>query len=148
MKNRVLQLAAALALAGLAATANAATTTGNFTVNITLNSACALSTVADVNFSYTSFQAGPATATGGGFNIQCTNMLPYTMAISGAAVTDDAVNLAYTLTLSAPGGTGNGGVQTYTVNGTMAGGQGGNCAAATCTNGAATNKTKTLTITY
>ena len=62
----------------------------------------------NVVFNYTSFQTAAATSTGGGFNVRCTNSLPYTLALNNSGVTDDAVNLAYTLSLSAASGTGNG----------------------------------------
>jgi hypothetical protein len=46
--------------------------------------------------------------------------------------------------------TGSGAAQTYYVHGTIAANQGGNCAVAggACTNAAATNRNKTITITY
>lgn len=151
---------AALALAGIASIAtlpsHAATAAGTFDVVINLTSKCEINStnastgavITNVSFTYTSFQTAAATSTGGGFNVRCTNSLPYTMALSNTGVTDDAVGLAYTLALSAAGGTGNGTDQAYTVNGTMAAGQAGTCAGATCNNSTATNKTKTLTITY
>lgn len=144
-----LALIAMLGLVGLSSgTATAGTATGNFNVNITLTSVCQLTGPADLNFSYTSFQAGASTGTGGAFSVQCTNSLPYTIALDQTNVTDDAVNLAYSLGLSAAGGTGNGAAQSFSVTGTMAGAQAGTCATASCTNAAATNKTRTLTITY
>jgi hypothetical protein len=155
MKKLILVIA--LGLAGIATLpAHAATAAGTFDVVINLTSKCEInstnaSTGAVINnvvFNYTSFQTTAATSTGGGFNVRCTNSLPYTLALSNTGVTDDAVNLAYTLALSATSGTGNGSDQAFTVNGTMAAGQAGTCANATCTNTAATNKTKTLTITY
>lgn len=131
-----------------ASIATAGTATGNFNVNITLNSVCQLTGPADIDFTYTSFQGGASTGTGGAFSVKCTNSLPYTIALDSTSVTDDAVNLAYTLGLSAAGGTGNGAAQNYSVTGNMAGAQAGTCGTASCTNAAATNKTRTLTITY
>lgn len=131
-----------------ASVANAGTATGNFNVNITLTSVCQLTGPADLAFTYTSFQAGAATGTGGAFSVQCTNSLPYTIALDQTAVTDNVVNLAYTLGLSAASGTGNGAAQAFSVTGSMAGTQAGTCATGTCTNAAATNKQRTLTITY
>ena len=128
--------------------ANAATATGTFNVNITLTSVCQLTAPANVDFAYTSFQVGAATGTGGAFSVQCTNSLPYTMALDQTSVTDNAVNLAYTLGLSAAVGTGTGSAQAFTVTGNMAAAQAGTCATASCTNTAASNKTRTLTITY
>ena len=151
-----LALVAAFSVMGLATLPSyAATASGTFNVGITLTSKCEINNtndstgavVNDLNFTYTSFQTSAATASSG-FNVRCTNNLPYTLALSDSGVTDDAVNLAYTLSLSAASGTGNGTNQAFTVNGQMVAGQSGNCATATCSNSAATNKTKTLTITY
>ena len=152
--------ATAIAAALAAGNAEAGNTSGTFNVNVTLTSACTLSAVTNVAFAYTSLQAAAANATGGGFSVSCTNTLPYTFGLqagSGAAtppgastisVTDNAVNLGYSLGLSAAGGTGNGVAQNFSVTGTMAGSQAGTCAAASCTNGAATNKTHTLIVNY
>ena len=158
MKRLIAASAVAVALAS--PSVHAGSTSGQFDVNITLTSACTMSAVTAVDFAYTSLQAGAATATGGGFSVTCTNSLPYTFGLqsgNGAAtppgaatisVTDSAVNLGYTLGLSAAGGAGNGAAQSYGVTGTMAGGQAGTCAAASCTNAAATNKTHTLIVNY
>lgn len=156
-----LLLVAAMGLTGiLSSTAQAASTSGTFNVNITLTSSCTLAAITAVDFAYTSFQGGAATATGGGFNVSCTTNLPYTFGLQagngaptppGAAtinVTDNAVNLAYTLALSAAGGTGSGAAQAFSVTGTMAGAQSGTCATATCTNAAATNRVHTLIVNY
>src|SRR2546423_1363937 len=98
--------------------AQAASTSGTFNVNVTLNSTCTLSAITALDFIYTSIQGGAATATGGGFTVKCTNTLPYTFGLqagSGAAVppgaatvtvTDNAVNLQYVVGTSAPSGTG------------------------------------------
>ena len=154
-------IAASLVAAALASgNAQAGSTSGQFNVNVTLTSACTVSAVTNVAFAYTSLQAAIANGTGGGFSVSCTNSLPYTFGLqsgSGAAtppgaatiaVTDNAVNLNYSLGLSAAGGTGSGAAQSYSVTGTMAGSQAGTCAAASCTNGAATNKTHTLILNY
>jgi spore coat protein U-like protein len=140
--------------------AQAASTSGTFNVNVTLNSTCTLSAITALDFTYTSFQGSAATATGGGFTATCTNTLPYTFGLQagsgaptppGAAtitVTDNAVSLQYVLGTSAAGGTGNGAGQSYNVTGTMASAQSGTCAAASCTNAAATNKTQTLILNF
>ena len=154
-------IAASLVAAALgASTAQAGSTSGQFNVNVTLTSACTLSAVTDLAFAYTSLQVGAATATGGGFSVSCTNSLPYTFGLqsgTGAAtppgaatlsVTDNAVNLGYSLGLSAAGSTGTGASQSFSVTGSMAGSQAGTCAAASCTNGAATNKRHTLILNY
>ena len=140
--------------------AQAASTSGTFNVNVTLNSTCSLSAINAVAFTYTSFQGSAANSTGGGFSVSCTNSLPYTFGLQagngtasppGAAtitVTDDAVSLQYTLGTSAAGGTGNGAAQAYSVTGTMAAGQSGTCASASCTNASASNKTQTLILNF
>jgi spore coat protein U-like protein len=140
--------------------AQAASTSGTFNVNVTLNSTCSLGAITALDFTYASFQGGAATATGGGFSVTCTNTLPYTFGLqagNGAAtppgsatvtVTDNAVNLQYVVGTSAAGGTGNGSAQSYNVTGTMASGQSGTCATASCTNAAATNKTQTLILNF
>jgi len=158
MKRIIAATAVAAALA--AGNAQAGSTSGQFNVNVTLTSACTVSAVTDLAFAYTSLQAGAASATGGGFSVACTNSLPYTFGLqsgAGAAtppgaatisVTDNAVNLGYSLGLSAAGGTGSGASQAYSVTGSMAGSQAGTCAAASCTNAGATNKTHTLILNY
>jgi len=152
--------ATAIAAALAAGNAQAGSTSGTFNVNVTLTSACTLSAVNNLAFTYTSLQGGVSNATGGGFSVSCTTSLPYTFGLqagSGAAtppgaatilVTDNAVNLDYSLALSAAGGTGNGVAQNYSVTGSMAASQAGTCAAASCTNAAATNKTHTLIVNY
>jgi spore coat protein U-like protein len=144
-----LLLVAALGFSSLlGGVANAGTTTGTFNVNITLTTACTLSTINDINFAYTSFQAGAQAGTGGGFNVTCTNGVPYTFALDNSSVTDNAVSLAYTLTLPTPTA-GTGASQAYTITGSMAASQGGTCASlGSCTNAAATNKQRTLTVTF
>lgn len=145
-------LAAALGLASVLATVStqsmAAAATGTFNVNITLTSACKVNSISDLALSYTSFQTSAASSTGGAVSLSCTNGLPYTLALDQTSVTDDAVNLPYTLSLSAGTGTGNGGAQSFTVSGSIAANLAGDCTGSSCTNTAATNKQRTLTITY
>ncbi|WP_411877496.1 spore coat protein U domain-containing protein [Polaromonas sp. YR568] len=145
-----------MALAGLLASpAQAANDSASVSVTINLTSKCVFGTIAPVVFAYTSFQATLANATGGTFNMKCTNTMPYKIGFTNAATpatteatTDNAVNLAYTLGLSATTGTGSGVDQPYTVTGTMALGQGGTCLTASCTNTAATNKVRTVYVVY
>jgi hypothetical protein len=154
MKKIILITALAFA-AILSAPAQAANDSASATVSINLTSKCVFGAVAPVVFSYTSFQTTAATATGGTFNMKCTNTMPYKVGFTNAVtpavtdvVTDDAVNLAYTLGLSATTGTGSGVDQAYTVTGTMALGQGGTCLTASCANTAATNKNRTIYVVY
>ena len=130
------------------ATSFTAMDTGAFNVVFVTNAVCTMSSIPNLLFSYTSFQGAPALASAN-FTVTCSNWVPYTMALDNAGpITDNAVNLTYSLSLSAPGGTGTGLAQNYSVNGTMAAGQGGSCPGAMCNNTTATNKTRTLTVTY
>ena len=156
MKKMILVGVLALASALLGFQTRAQTATGTFDVVINLTSKCEINSTAtatgavvtNLTFNYTSFQIAAATGAGGGFNVRCTNTLPYTMALDNSGATDNAVQLAYTLGLSAVGATGTGVNQPHSVTGSMAGGQAGNCVGGVCNNSVATNKTKTLTITY
>lgn len=150
--------AAALLATGISGVSHAANTSATFNVDITLTSTCTVSAITNVAFAYTSFGA-LANSTGGGFTVTCTNTLPYTFGLqtgTGAPtppgnasinVTDDAVNLAYTLNAPA-GATGDATAQGHTISGTMAAGQSGDCAGATCSNAAATNRTHTLIVNW
>lgn len=137
-------LAAAGLLASHLGTAAAATATATFNVTATLTSVCTVSTPSAVAFTYTSFQAGPATATGGAFSVTCTGNLPYSLAVSAASGT--VIGLAYTLTVPTGTQTGSGLAQNYTIGGSMTAGQAGTCAtsATPCTG----SNTHTLTVTY
>ena len=140
------RLALAVALASMFAAipaAQAGTATGNFNVTVNLTSMCEITAgPTDVAFTYTSFQAAAATATGGAFTVRCTNTLPYTMSLDAAAGTVSGLN--YTLNLSAAAGTGNGAGQSYSVNGSMVSGQAGTCALGSC----AGTDARVLTVTY
>eukprot|EP01092_Planopodium_desertum_P013623 TRINITY_DN66563_c0_g1_i1.p2 TRINITY_DN66563_c0_g1~~TRINITY_DN66563_c0_g1_i1.p2 ORF type:complete len:147 (+),score=44.48 TRINITY_DN66563_c0_g1_i1:27-467(+) len=143
-----LALIAALGLSSLAMSSHAATATGNFDVTINLTSACLISSAPTAAFTYTSFQ-GTAATFASSFNVKCTNTLPITsVTLDSTAVTDNATNLAYTLALGAAPAAGTGVDQSINITGSMAANQAGTCATATCTNAAATNKQRTLTITY
>jgi len=133
----------------------AGTASGTFNVGLTLTSKCEINStnaatgavITDLAMTYTSFQTTAATGTTT-FNVRCTNSLPFTLALDSTTVTDNALNLAYTLSLSGASGTGSGVDQAFTVTGNIASGQAGTCATASCTNGTATNKQRTLTVTY
>jgi spore coat protein U-like protein len=160
MKKHVLALALGSAALASSLGTQAATTTGNFDVNINLTASCRYTKTADVQFDYTSMQtAAQSQTTAGGFTVQCTNNLPHTISLSSASVvntedvTDAAVNLQYTLNLSSPTTsiTANGTAQPYSVTGTMPANQPGNCATFTaggCNNSSSANKQRTITITY
>ena len=160
MKRVILWAVVSAAAVLVVPQAHAQTASGTFNVNITLTSVCTLSAIGDVNFTYTSLQAGVSNATGGAYTVSCTNSLPYTFGLqagTGAltppfsptiSVSDNFVNLSYQLGTSAAGATGNGAAQAYSITGTMAAGQGGTCGAASCNNGSATNRTHTLVVQY
>lgn len=119
-----------------------------FNVTTRLLDACSLRTPpTNMTINYTSFDTTAGTGTDN-FAVRCTNSTPYTLALDQTSVTDNALNLVYTLALSANSGTGSGVDQSYTITGTMAAGQVGTCASANCNNNAATNKNRTLTVSY
>lgn len=125
------------------------TSTGSFLNNTTFGvtlvttNSCQISVPpGNVSFTYTSFQAGPATANTS-YGVRCTTALPYTMALDAASGT--LLGLTYNLSLApASSGTGTGATQTYSVNGSIAGGQAGTCGSAVC-NG---SQTRTLTLSW
>lgn len=139
------RLAAVVGLAALhAGNASAVTAAQTFNVTATLTSGCTVSTPSAVAFTYTSFQASAATATGGAFSVTCTSSLPYSLSVSAASGT--VVGLSYTLSVPTGTLTGSGVAQSYTVGGSMIAGQAGVCAtsATPCTG----SNTHTLTVTY
>lgn len=149
-------LAAFMTYAGLVGmNTHAATATGNFDVNIALTSKCEINgtnaatdaVITGLDLTYTSFQTTDATGTTN-LNVRCTNGLTYNLGLDNTTVTDDALDLQYTLALSSTSGAGNGTDQSFTVTGTIAKDQAGTCASASCDNTAATNKQRTLTVTY
>jgi len=144
--NKRLALAVAFAsiFAAIPAAQAAGTATAGFNVTVNLTSKCEIvSGPTDVAFTYTSFQAGAATSTGGAYTVRCTNTLPYTMSLDAGGGTVSGLN--YTLALSAASATGSGGNQNYTVNGSMVSGQGGTCALGSCSG---TDPSRVLTVTY
>lgn len=147
-------LATVVGLTGLvgASSALAGSDSKSFNVNVTLTSACKLSTVTDVDFgTYTSLQTTTQSATGGAFTVTCTNSLPYSLKftnISGGATasgTVPTVLLAYTLGLSSAGGSGDGTAQAVNITGSMAANQAGTCSSASCSG---TDATQVLYVTY
>src|SRR3954469_15835801 len=156
------KLMASLLVAGAfgVSLSDAANTSGQFNVNMTLASTCSLSAVTAIDFAYTSLQGAVANGTNGNFTVTCTNGLPYTFGLqagTGAAtppgaatitVTDNAVNLQYVLGTSAAGATGSGAAQSYNITGPSAGSQSGPCGSAACPNAAATNKAQTLILNF
>lgn len=139
----ILSLLAATFAAIAALPVNAGTATAPFNVTASLTSKCEITTaVADVAFTYTSFQTTAQPATGGGFSIRCTSGLTPTFSVNGSPGT--VIGLNYTLTVPA-GIPGTGAAQTFTIGGSMAANQSGICATTAACNGTAAH---TLTVTY
>lgn len=154
-------LATALVLG--ASGAMAASTAGQFNVNVTLTPKCEIfdtggaiqaGTITDLALTYTSFQPDPAKASTN-FKVRCTKSLAYGLSIDGTSMTESSSGLQVTLALSNDAnhsstpnaslttlsGNGNTG-QTYYVHGTIAANQDGTVIAT-----GASNK-RILTITY
>lgn len=143
------------------APALAATSAGQFNVNMTLTPKCEIfngsgstGTIGNLALSYTSFQTSASTGTTN-FAVRCTNTHGYSLALDSASITDGTTGLAYTLNLSTSsthsastnasltGLSGNGNTgQTYYVHGNIVAGQDGTVTAGTA------NNQRTLTITY
>lgn len=133
-----------------------------FNVAITLNSGCTLSSITDVQFTYTAFAAATnATGGSGAFSVTCTSGFGYGLGLqSGTAVPtttgaasigpilDNVVNLNYTLSLATTSSSGTGSAQSFNIGGQILANQAGTCGSATCTNGTATNRTHTLIVSY
>ena len=156
-------LASAVLLAATIPTVNAATTSNNFQVSVSLSSQCKATNNATttVDFgTYTAFQAGAATGTPVNLTFDCTR------GFSPSSVAFDAVNgttagvgvlqgLQYTLTAAAPTSAagsaasttsiGTADVKTYNITGTMPALQAGACTTASC---GPTAHTRTLIVTF
>lgn len=115
-----------------------------FNVNITTANRCIfISTPADLNFSYTSFQTTVSSVSATAFQIRCTRNASYSVALDAA--TGTLLGLTYNLSLAAPTSrTGNSLSQNFSVSGSMPLGQVGTCNTASCT----ASEQRTLTITY
>ena len=95
----------------------------------------------NINLAYTSFSAAIVNATTT-FKTQCSNGMPYTMALAPASGTLAGVN--YTLALSNPNPNGTGAPQTFTITASAPAGQSGTCAGASCLQ----SQVHTLTVSY
>jgi hypothetical protein len=164
---RVLRRAALVVVAGFLAAipgAQAATTSNNFNVTVTLTSQCAAtnSGTTTVAFgTYTAFQVAALPSSSVNLTFQCTRgfspvSVAFDVSATGTAAGVGVIQgLQYTLTAAAPtsaAGTpastvtiGTGDVKTYAVSGTMPGGQAGNCAGASC---GPTTIVRTLIVTF
>ena len=154
---------AAAAFAAFVPWVHAATTSSNFTVQVTLTSQCAATNSGTTTVSFGTYTAFQATAQGSNtvnLTFQCTRgFAPVSVAfdtVNGTAAGAGVLTgLQYTLTAGAPtlvAGTaattasiGTADVRTYGVSGSMLPGQAGTCAASSC--GPATH-TRTLIVTF
>lgn len=127
------------------------TATVSAPVNIATPSTCSISTTpGTVAFgSYVAF--GNVLAASTSFGANCTNYLPYTLAVTPTTGTIAGVTYTLLLQSAAPvmtgtslSATGNGFAQTYTINGSMAAGQSGVCSLASCSG----TVPHTLTLSY
>ena len=117
------------------------TDTGTLAVSILTPASCSIATApGNVVFNYVAF--GSAVNASTTFRVNCTNTLPYAMALDATSGT--VLGIAYTLALSSSSGTGTGANQTYTITGNAAAGQAGTCAAGSCS----ASQARTLTISY
>jgi hypothetical protein len=163
---RVLRNFALVAVAGILAMipgAQAATTSNNFNVTVTLTSQCAAtnSGTTTVAFgTYTAFQAAAQPGSAVNLTFQCTRgFSPISVAfdvVNGTAAGVGVIQgLQYTLTAAAPttaagtaattGTIGTGDIKTYAVSGTMPAAQAGTCATASC---GPTTIVRTLIVTF
>lgn len=118
-----------------------ATVTQTYTASILTPGTCSLSTApGTVAFTYTALGAAASASTT--FGVNCTNRLPYTIALD--AVNGVVSGLHYTLALSTSSSRGLGVEQTHTISGNMVAGQAGTCPSGSCS---ATNL-HSVTITY
>jgi hypothetical protein len=155
--------AVAVAFAAVIPFADAATTSSNFTVSVTLSSQCAAtnSGTTTVSFgTYTAFQGAAQGSNSVNLTFQCTRgFAPVSVAfdtVNGTAAGVGVLQgLQYTLTAAAPtlaAGTaattatiGTGDIRTYAVSGSMPANQAGTCATSSC---GPTTHTRTLIVTF
>jgi spore coat protein U-like protein len=163
--KKILATAVVAAFSAMSPAAQAATTSNNFNVSVTLTSQCAAtnSGTTTVAFgTYTAFQAAAQPSSSVNLTFQCTRgFSPISVAfdvVNGTAAGVGVLQgLQYTLTAGAPStvaGTaattatiGTGDVKTYAVSGTMPAGQAGTCAVASCGTSEASH-VRTLVVTF
>jgi spore coat protein U-like protein len=76
--KKSLLAAALLATFGLSSITSANTTTGTFTVSVTVNKACTITTSASSNITFAAVNAGTAPASNNGsFSVNCSNTTPF-----------------------------------------------------------------------
>jgi hypothetical protein len=156
-------VAAAGLLTGLLAGAQAATTSNNFNVSVTLSSQCQAtnSGTQTVGFgTYTAFQGSAINPAAINLTFQCTRGFPpvsvaFDVVNGTAAGVGVLQGLQYTLTAGAPstvagtnattGTIGTGDAVTYAISGTMPANQAGTCATGSC---GPTSHVRTLIVTF
>lgn len=129
-----------------------------FPVSIVTPASCTIAVApGNVAFGYTAFQTSAAQSNTT-FSANCTNQLPYQLALDGTPSSGiypgviSGLNYALSIGTSAYGAAilsttsqiGSGSSQTYYINGVMTSGQAGTCASASCTG----SDPRSLTITY
>ncbi len=118
------------------------TFSNSFGVQISTGTTCAVSSP-PATLAFGAYVAyGGALGASTSFGATCTNLLPYTMAVSPTMGT--IAGVVYDLTLSAASATGSGFQQNYLINGNMAAGQAGTCALGSCSG----TVPHTLTLSY
>lgn len=134
-------------------TGTCSVTPATLSISVDVTPKCAVSTPADLNFVYTSFQTTKATAYSQ-YTVNCTKNTPYTMSLSPASGT--LLNVPYALTLGTTAnsatditgvsntGTGTSAGSGYFVNGAILPGFVGTCTPGNCTASA----THTLIVSY
>jgi spore coat protein U-like protein len=165
MKNiRLITAAGLAAMLSFASHADPSPQTPTFTVSITLTPTCQAVTVSNIAMTYVGFATALESSSGGEFTMTCTNGMAYTFALDddgGAAAgtatarqyTDDATLFGYTLTTPSTSNTGTGSAQSKQIvaTKTTATPLGFTCtqnSTTGCNNSLATNRTRTLTVSY
>lgn len=114
-----------------------------FGVTVINPATCAITRIDNVAFpTYVAFRNTPLVAPSANIELDCTNRLPYTMALN--ATGGVVVGLNYFLALSTSSSRGTGPGQIHTITGTMPANQAGTCAGGKCSG----TNIHTLTITY
>jgi spore coat protein U-like protein len=115
---------------------------GDVPLNALISPSCSLTVPpSNLTLTYPSFAAAPVSAATN-FSVLCTNLTPYTMALSPSAGTIAGVN--YSLSLSASSFTATGTNNNHSITATAPPGQSGTCGTGACSG----SQLHTLTITY
>lgn len=88
LNKKTLLAAAMLAAVGFGTTASANVATGTFTVSLTVNKTCSVTTSSSSNITFTSVNAGTApTSANGSFSVNCSNTTPFYVGLAPQNVT-------------------------------------------------------------